>query len=125
MLTQLRRRLFLTVLCAVCLVQAGETYAQRRPYRGSAQTWLNQQDLDALDNATKELLNRPSLSDGSLAVWNNPQSGAGGSIVAGKGVNRNGMTCRQLTYFTTVPGPLSSRTTELTWCRTKDGWKIG
>jgi len=124
--THSRRRLLFIVLCTAGLVQAGDTHAQRRPFQGSRQTRLNKQDLDAMDSATKELLDRTDLADGSLAVWNNPQSGAGGTIVAGKGLNRNGMACRQLTYFTTVPtGPRATRTTELTWCRTKEGWKIG
>ena len=120
-------RFFIAILCGLPVIQADAVHAQGRPYRNSNEEKLSKQDLDALEMATKELLDRPQLSNGAFEAWNNPNSGVSGTIVAGKALNRGGMACRQLTYYTTVPGPgpRSDRTTELTWCKTRDGWKIG
>jgi hypothetical protein len=122
-----RSGLFVIVLCLLGVSLSNPAQAQGRSYRSSKQTRLTSQDLDAMDAATKQLLDRPQLFDGAFAVWNSPSSGASGSIVAGPALTRHSLPCRRLTYFTNVPGPapLPDRTTELTWCKAQEGWKIG
>jgi hypothetical protein len=119
------RQLLLLSACAFVLYPACSTLAQNRPYRASVDTRLKSDDLDAVSAATMRLLDRPHLDEGGFEVWSNPRSGAGGTIVAGKPLTRSGMDCRVLDYFTHVPGPKAERTRILTWCKTKDGWKIG
>ena len=58
------------------------------------------------------------------ALLYNPESGASGSITAGKALQHAGMACRELRYEATVPGPAPYRKAVLTWCKTKDGWKV-
>jgi hypothetical protein len=115
----------LLIICAIGILQPSVVEAQWRNL--SRGTRLTKQDMDALSAASKQLLDRPQVSDGAFAVWNNPASGASGSIVAGEAVTRNGLACRQLTYFTTVvgPGPRPNRTTDVVWCKTETGWKLG
>ena len=116
-------RILPLLLIAACLSQP--SLAQINPFRGSRSTPLNSDDIAALTDATNRLLDRPQLTVGGTETWNNPKSGASGTVTAGKVVQRKGLTCRAVTYQTTVPGPTAERTTALTWCRTADGWKIG
>lgn len=109
--------------CAVCSIYPAQ--AQFRPYRASVDNRLNSDDLNAANAATMRLLDRPQLAEGGFEAWSNPRSGASGTIVAGKPLTRGGMACRVLDYFIHVPGPRADRSRVLTWCKTKDGWKIG
>jgi surface antigen len=118
-----RRRLLPLLLIAACLSQPA--LAQINPFRGSRGTPLDAGDLAALTEATNRLLDRPQLVSGGTEIWSNPQSGASGTATAGSPVQRKGMACRVVNYQTTVPGPRPERRTSLTWCKTKDGWKIG
>jgi surface antigen len=111
------------LLIAVCL--SVPAWAQINPFRGSSGTPLNAADIAALTEATNRLLDQPQLAVGASDVWNNPQSGASGTVTAGNTVRRHGLACRALRYHLTVPGPRSERSASLTWCKTKDGWKIG
>ena len=118
-----RHRLLPLLLIAACLSQPA--LAQINPFRGSRGTPLDAGDLAALTEATSSLLDRPQLVSGGTEIWSNPQSGASGTATAGSPVQRKGMACRVVNYQTTVPGPRAERRTSLTWCKTKDGWKIG
>jgi hypothetical protein len=117
----------LSIVCTLAALQPSLGHAQGRPYRYSNETRLTKDDLDARDAAARQLLDRPQLTDGGFEVWNSPSSGTNGTIVAGKAVQRHGLACRQLTYFTSVagPGPRPNRTTEVVWCKTAAGWKLG
>jgi hypothetical protein len=117
------RRLLLVLLIAGCL--SPSVFAQISPFRGSRGEPLSQADITALTDATNRLLDRPQLATGGTETWNNPQSGASGTVTAGNAVKRKGLACRIVRYETTVPGPRPERSTTLTWCKTKDGWKIG
>ena len=110
------------LLSAACLFQPAQ--AQINPFRGSRGTPLNNDDIAALTEATNRLLDRPKLVSGGTETWSNPQSGASGTATAGNPVQRKGLACRVVNYRTTVPGPRAERSTALTWCKTKDGWKI-
>ena len=111
------------LLIAGCLSQS--VFAQISPFRGSRGATLSQADITALTDATNRLLDRPQLATGGTETWNNPQSGASGTVIAGNPVKRKGLDCRIVRYETSVPGPRPERNTTLTWCKTKDGWKIG
>lgn len=117
------RRLLAFLLVALTL--AAPVSAQINPFRGSKATPLNKEDLTALNDATQRLLNRSPLAAGDSESWSNAQSGASGTVTAGAAVQRKGMTCRKATHKNTVPGPRAERSVTLTWCKTKDGWKIG
>jgi len=111
------------LLFSACL--AGPVAAQVNPFRGSSSTPLDAGDIEALTAATNRLLNHPQIIAGESEGWSNPKSGAGGTATAGDAVRRKGLACRTVRYQMTVPGPRAERTALLTWCKTKDGWKIG
>ncbi len=117
------RRLLPLLLVSICLSQPA--LAQINPFRNSSRTPMSAEDISALTEATNRLLDRPQLVAGGTETWSNPKSGASGTITAGAVVQRKGLTCRIVNYQNTVPGPLSQRTSTLTWCKTKDGWKVG
>jgi surface antigen len=117
-------RLLPLLLIAACLSQP--VLAQINPFRGSRGTPLNAEDITALTEATNHLLDRPHLVSGAKETWSNPQSGASGTATAGNPLHRKGLACRVVHYQTTFPGgPRAERSNTLTWCKTKDGWKIG
>jgi surface antigen len=116
-------RILPLLLIVACLSEPA--LAQINPFRGSRGTPLNADDIAALTNATNSLLDRPQLAAGDIETWSNPQSGARGTVTAGNTVQRKGMACRIVRYQTTVTGRNTERSTTLTWCNTKDGWKIG
>jgi surface antigen len=117
-----RHRFLLPLLIAVSLPQT--VSAQINPFRGRSTVPLNAADISALTDATNRLLDQPQLVAGSKETWNSP-SGASGTVTAGDAVRRQGMACRVMNY-TIVPGsPGAERNRTLTWCKTKDGWKIG
>jgi hypothetical protein len=39
-------------------------------------------------------------------------------------VQRQGMACRAVLYKAAVPGQKTQRSRTLTWCKTKNGWKV-
>jgi surface antigen len=119
----IQQRVLLSLFVAACLAQPAA--AQINPFRGSRSTPLNAADLAALQEATIRLLDRPRLVAGGTEAWNNPQSGASGTVIAGDATKRKGLACRIVRYEHAVPGPRPERGGTLTWCKTKDGWKIG
>lgn len=111
------------ILVGACLLQPA--IGAPNPFRGSSGEPMRQDDIDALTEATNHLLDRPQLAVGGTETWNNPASGAGGTITAGKQVSRHNLNCRSLTYRTAGPGERPARTTTLIWCKTPNGWKLG
>jgi surface antigen len=111
------------LLMAICLSQPA--FAQINPFRGSVGTPLTAADIAALTDATNRLLDRPDLNVGDTETWSNSQSGVTGSVAAGSAEQHNGLACRVVLYQHTVPGANPQRSATLTWCKTKDGWKIG
>jgi surface antigen len=119
----IRYRLLLALLGALSMT--GPASAQINPFRGSNATPLTRDDLAALHAASARLLSQPTLAAGQTEAWRNDASGASGVVTAGQPVRHKGLACRVLTYEATVPGPRPERTSTLTWCKTKSGWKIG
>jgi hypothetical protein len=118
----IRRHLLVMLLFVVCLSQS--TLAQTNPFRNSVGTSLNDNDIAALTDATNRRMDQPQLVTGATETWNNPESGARGTIIAGV-LPWCEMACRAVRYQSTVPGPNAGRSVTLTWCKTSDGWKIG
>lgn len=100
-------------------------YGQINPFRGSKAAPLTRDDISVLMDATNRLLDRPQLVAGGIETWNNPKSGASGTITAGQPLHRHGLSCRLVLYKTAGPEARPERSNSLTWCRTADGWKMG
>ena len=118
-----RKALCLLSLAGICL--SLPAYAQINPFRGSKEQPLNNADITALTDATNRLLDRPQLAVGGTETWSNPQSGANGTVTAGKTLQRHGLSCRNVQYLLVFPSAASQRNRTLVWCKTKDGWKVG
>jgi hypothetical protein len=116
------RHRFLPVL----LIAAGLSHpalAQINPFRGSTAVPLGQDDISALTTVTYHLLDQAGLVAGASETWNSP-SGASGDVTAGNVVHRKGLFCRVMNYRIRMGGSADERARTLTWCKTKNGWKI-
>ena len=118
-----RRSLLLAIGAAAIPVAAAAQGLN--PFRGSKGTPLKADDLKALGDATTKLLDQPQLGVGASEGWSNPVSGISGSVAAGQSVQRHGLACRVTDYTIAGPGNEPQRQVSLTWCKTKDGWKVG
>ena len=98
--------------------------AQVNPFRGSKDTPLSASDITAINEATTRLLDKPQLVIGASEPWTNPQSGAKGTATVGSASQHKGLSCRVVQYKATIPGPRPERSAHLTWCKTKDGWRM-
>ena len=78
----IRHRFLPLLLIAIGLSQPA--FAQINPFRGSSGTPLSAADIAALTDATNRLLDRPDLVAGGTETWSNPQSGASGTVAAGR-----------------------------------------
>lgn len=97
--------------------------AQINPFRNSEAQPLNSADLKALENASYRLLGRSNLAPGATDRWHTEHSS--GTVSAGNAVTRKGLSCRILNYKLAMAAqPDANRTSSLTWCKTKNGWKI-
>ena len=118
----IRPRLLPLMLLAMSLSQPA--LAQINPFRGSNATPLNRDDISALTAATHQLLDQTQLAPGASETWSSP-SGASGDVTAGNEVRRKGLSCRVMNYLIRMGGgSVPERTRTLTWCKTKNGWKI-
>ena len=116
------RALLLLILTIACPLSAT---AQINPFRGSRGTPLNAEDLSALRGATNRLLESPQLAIGSQESWSNAKTGIAGTVTAGDPVQLKGLSCRVTDYTIIGPRSAPARDAKLTWCKTKEGWKIG
>ena len=117
----IRPRLLPLLLTATSLSQP--VFAQINPFPGRATVPLRQDDISALTEATHHLLDRAGLVAGTSETWSSP-SGASGNVTAGNVVHRKGLSCRVMNYQIRTSGSGAERARTLTWCKTKDGWKI-
>jgi surface antigen len=115
----------LLLLCLVAIALPVAASAQINPFRGGRGTPLNAEDLKALQDATKQLLDSQQVSVGSTESWNNTKSGIAGTVTAGSTLQRHGLACRRTSYQLTGPGAEPDRKAALVWCKSKTGWKIG
>jgi len=119
----MRCRSLLLLLIAIGLPMSAS--AQINPFRGSRGTPLNADDIAALRDATNRLLDAPQLAVGDKETWSNTKSGIAGTVTAGSPLKSKGLACRKTSYQVTGPGSERDRNKTLTWCKTKNGWKIG
>ena len=113
------------LLIALAVLVPLSASAQVNPFRGSKGTPLKSDDLAALKEATVKLLDQSHVNAGDTQSWNNPRSGAEGTVTAGHTVKRKGLACREVANDVTMPGANPQRSAKLVWCKTKDGWKLG
>ena len=118
----IRPRLLPLLLIATSLSQP--VAAQINPFRGRSTVPLNKDDISALTAATHHLLDQPGLVAGQSEAWSSP-SGASGEVTAGSAVHRKGLSCRVMDYRIRTGSSGAERARTLTWCQTKDGWKMG
>ena len=119
----MKRHLLLPLLLiAISLTEPA--LGQINPFRGGRGTPLSAGDITALTDATNRLLDQPHVASGAKETWSNPESGASGTATAGSAVKRQGLACRVVRYQIAMPNQRSERNRTLTWCKTKDGWKI-
>ena len=117
----IRPRFLPLLLIATSLSQP--VFAQINPFPGRATVPLRKDDISALTEATHHLLDQTGLVAGASETWSSP-SGASGEVTAGNAVHRKGRSCRVMNYQIRTGSPVAERTRTLTWCKTKDGWKI-
>ena len=117
----IRPRLLPLLLIATSLSQP--VFAQINPFPGRATVPLRKDDISALTEATHHLLDQTGLAVGDSQTWSSP-SGASGDVTAGNVVHRKGLSCRVMNYQIRMSGSGAERARTLTWCKTKDGWKI-
>jgi hypothetical protein len=118
----IRPRLLPLLLIATSLSQP--VFAQINPFRGRATVPLRKDDISALTEVTQHLLDRTGLVAGDSETWSSP-TGASGDVTAGNVVRRKGLDCRVMNYRIRTSGSAAERARTLTWCKTKDGWKMG
>ena len=117
----IRPRLLPILLIATCLSQP--LFAQINPFRGRATVPLRKDDISALTEATHHLLDQAGLVAGASEAWSSP-SGASGEVTAGNAVHHKGLSCRVMNYQIRIGDSGAERSRTLTWCKTKDGWKV-
>jgi len=118
------KRHFLLPLLLIAMSLTEPALGQINPFRGGRGTPLSASDITALTDATNRLLDQPHVASGAKETWSNPESGASGTATAGSAVKRQGLACRVVSYQIALPNQRSERNRTLTWCKTKDGWKI-
>jgi surface antigen len=116
----MRRTRILLVGVSIAMV-AGTAAAQNLGFlRDAPIARMNREDTGMLTRNYQQALD--SLPDGHTNAWTNPKTGSSGTATPLKTTKEKGMTCRLL-EITNQAGGLSGRS-ELTFCKTKDGWKI-
>lgn len=108
-------------VAGVCLATAASS--QINPFRGSRGARMTNDDINALRDASKRLLNHSNLKKGEKETWRS--TGSSGTVTAGDPAQRQGLSCRILDYTYTMSSEAGrARNGTLTWCRTGEGWKI-
>jgi hypothetical protein len=108
------------------LAAAQPACAQINPFRGSFANRLTNDDFQAIGDAASSLLGRDTLTTGATEAWQNPKTGASGTIEAGRSFKYHGYGCYAL-HYVVMPGGADGRSTNrtvLNWCKTGAGWKI-
>ena len=82
-------------------------------------THMTKEDRAIADGVIKSALDEGK--DGQAYKWNNPKTGATGSITPGAPFERDGKTCRKAQFMNSAGG----RTNESAWtlCKLPEGWK--
>jgi hypothetical protein len=100
--------------------------AQINPFHGSFANRLTNDDFQTMSDAASSLLGRDKLTTGATEAWQNPKSGASGTIEVGRVFKYHSYGCYAL-HYTVMPGGAGGRSTTrtvLNWCKTSAGWRI-
>jgi surface antigen len=82
---------------------------------------FTEQDWELLRQAGREALAQGA--DGDIQGWNNPDTGAYGTIQPLDTTEREGMTCRRVVIYNNAGG--ASGTSRFTFCKQEDGtWRV-
>ena len=83
-------------------------------------TYMTEQDRKiAIDKINRAL---DGGNDGQTYRWENPATGASGSVTPKSSFTRDGARCRSADFSTTAGGRKNASTWKL--CKVGDGWKI-
>jgi hypothetical protein len=126
------RRLALPAAIVLALAAGfpGAAQAQINPFRTSrAAPRLERTDLELLNQAAEKLYTQENVADGATESWDNPLTGASGSVKVVNSFHRtvrgDSLLCRKLRYEVAVRGRTGTRSYLIDWCRLPDGtWKI-
>ena len=95
-------------------------FAQYPFMRDSAMSHMDKEDMALLiKNYTAAL---DQTEDGHTATWLNPKTGHSGTATPLRTMTQQSMRCRVLQVTNQAQGVAGS--SEFTFCKTKDGWKI-
>jgi len=84
---------------------------------------LTEQDRQYLMDSTNKLNDSPNPRAGQSLSWSNPNTKARGTVELTRIYRHNDMTCHAVRYQNT-PSRSQTRTYNLNWCKSPDGWKI-
>ncbi|MBO0711265.1 MAG: hypothetical protein J2P47_08335 [Acetobacteraceae bacterium] len=118
-----RPRLAATVLAATLLPALA--IAQVNPFKtrwGAGR--LRREDIRLLMDSSQRLLAGPTLAEGQSENWNNPRTGASGSVTVERTFHRQGALCHTFAYAASVHANAVPRKGRLDWCKIGDTWRI-
>ena len=107
---------------ALCLPLAA--HSQINPFRSSSRAGLRASDFRAIDEAARRLAAHPDVRDGTAESWNNPETGASGTITVASTFRRHGMLCHGVNYTAQTAASQTPRSKMVNWCKTSQGWKM-
>jgi surface antigen len=103
------------------LVAAAPAPAQTNLFLNRSMTEvMTKDDLRMLQGALNEAL--ASASDGSVVTWNNPATGASGTVTPLKSSTQGGRACRVVETFTEARGRRGSGQWE--FCKQGGNWQL-
>jgi surface antigen len=108
------------------LAAAHPASAQINPFGRTLANRLTNDDFQIMSDAASSLLGREKLTPGATEAWQNPKSGASGTVEAGRRFKYRSYGCYAL-HYTVMPGGadgLATRRSVLNWCKTSAGWRI-
>jgi surface antigen len=118
------------IVLALAANFAGPVQAQINPFRSDKTApRLEKTDLALIGQAAEKLYTKENVADGTTESWNNPLTGASGSVTMVNSFHRtirgNSLLCRKLRYEVAWKGRTGTRSYLIDWCRLPDGtWKV-
>ena len=111
----------LTPLAIALIVAPATAFAVARAFWTELPvTYMNEQDRKIAIERINSALD--DGNDGETYRWENPATGASGSVTPKKRFTRDGAHCRNADFSTTAGGRKNASTWKL--CKLGDGWKI-
>ena len=109
---KLLARLSLAALIAVC----ASSWAAESMY------WQSNAPVGKMKEEEGDVPHRLVGKDGKTFNWENPATGASGSVTPRKAFQRNGTTCRKAKFFVSAGGLKND--SRWTLCKVPEGWKV-